>query len=314
VSYLEGLRREAETVVAELTRAHSQYTVSDRQPEYRGGTNQILFGKCDGTPIVYKYFVTPERFRNEIASLRHFAPTGLVPAILYEQDERLLVMARLSGQDLFAELPTLNAGEVAALSRNLGKSLVALSSVKPPPKLNTFTIFEWGADMPVLLGHYLSQCRLMQKDVPDYQTPLFDQSLAWLEAEIDVIGEEETLLYHEDLSNMCVAGDRVTGFYDLEMARVGTISLQLGQALSLCGEGRLSWRDLVQGYESQSGRKLTERNLQSILAMSHFYHWIRICRGGRWSEQRDEDACRALSEDSGWYGREFRRLNGLMLV
>ncbi len=88
------------------------------------------------------------------------------------------------------------------------------------------------------------------------------------------------MLFHEDIFNMTVRHGEFQGFYDLEMCRQGTESMQLGVVVDLCEKGKLDWASIQSGYEAEVGRRLEKPELLSVLAMNHFYHWIRICRWG----------------------------------
>src|SRR5437764_12084227 len=72
--------------------------------------------------------------------------------------------------------------------------------------------------------------------------------------------------------------------------------MQLGVAVSLCGPSKLSWDALRAGYEPEVGYRLREDDLDSILAMNHFYYWIRVCRWGHWAGNPEEQEHRQASE------------------
>lgn len=110
------------------------------------------------------------------------------------------------------------------------------------------------------------------------------------------------MLFHEDIGNMKVDRDSFRGFYDLEMCRLGTEAMQLGVALYLCGPGKLSWAALRAGYETAVGYHLDEDILISILAMNHFYYWIRVCRWGHWDGNPEQQERRnELEADVGYF-------------
>src|SRR5258708_2498959 len=101
---MDELLQQAGDAVCAFVHAHPEYCTNKRQPRYRGGTNRVTFGYRLKQPVIYKYFVNERRWRHELSCLTHFAPTGLVPQVLEVVPDRIIVMTRLSGSDLNAEL------------------------------------------------------------------------------------------------------------------------------------------------------------------------------------------------------------------
>ena len=106
--------------------------VADR-PDFRldpdiptqGATNRVLYGRHNETPIVYKYFGFPPRWRNELYCLRHYADTGVVPEVIASIPDKVIVMSRLPGHYLWreAELIAADSDRIAALSRHVGRAV-----------------------------------------------------------------------------------------------------------------------------------------------------------------------------------------------
>ena len=276
---------QSDAAIAAFTSGHPECGVDTDQPAYRGGTNRVTFGRVGDRLIVFKYFVTPDRYANELACLRHIGPTGLVPEVL-ATSERLIVMSRLAGTGLH----TVSPPDAPALSEQIGRALGRLGRLAlPEPAASSgyspardFTAILWGRDVHAALRAYIDRSRNVLDVLPRDLVPFFGASLDLVESHADWVAAQRPILFHEDVHNLTVAGGRFVGFYDLEMCRLGTEAMQLGVALRLCAAGPLSWPRLLGGYERQTGRQLDPRDATAALAMHHFYHWIRICRWGLW--------------------------------
>lgn len=290
----EALAIQSEQALAEFTAKRPEYTINEYQPEYRGGTNLITFGQRrteagEQQPVVYKYFIRTYRYSQEYFCLRHFAETGHVPKILAAVPERLIVMTRLADSDgRLLTLPqrTQVSYEIGQAVGDLVQWPLPAAEDWPTPQTE-FEHFAWRTDVGEIIKDVLVRCRQMQKNVSAYQTPLYTEALKLAEEHADCINQQPRILFHEDIPNLCVRGGHFQGFYDLEMARIGTEAHQLGVALDLCrphwmdGEW-LVWSDFIRGYQETTGRTLGEADFLSILAMSHFYYHLRLSRWGKW--------------------------------
>ncbi len=284
--------RQANSAIRRFVAEHPEFSIDTHQPDYRGGTNYVLLGHLGQQPVIFKYFVTPQRWTNEHFCLRHFAPTGYVPRILTIVPEQLIVMTRLPGQGIGGE--DLSPAQVQQVSRQIGQALAVLVQT-PLPEVSSgyspaqdFRLLAWGTTLGDVLKHYLRLCRQVQAAIPAYQTPFYTESLMLVEQQVAAIDQQPRILFHEDVSNLNLDQGVFQGFYDLEMCRLGTEAMQLGVAVELCrphwlGEAWLDWRHFISGYQSATGRELDQEDFISILAMNHFYHHIRVCRWGEWA-------------------------------
>ena len=76
-------------------RSHKGYSIDEDQDGSHGNTNYVVFGHLDSEAVVFKYFFVPERREREAYGLRHWKETGLVPRIVHDDGEHLLVQSRL---------------------------------------------------------------------------------------------------------------------------------------------------------------------------------------------------------------------------
>jgi hypothetical protein len=313
MNWREELTSRAEDAVTRHVAARPSMRVDSAQPSYRGGTNFVTFASDNGRPIIFKYFVSSARFRNELFALKHFAGTGLVPEVLDVADERMIVMSRLSGIEIGRRFENLDNASRPALSRSVGEALAKLTQVafvEPAIGYSPARDFKemfWNDGLRLAVARFIEIGRRIQHDVGAYRLPLFDSSLRFLAANRRAANQKLDILFHEDVFNTMVEGNQVVGFCDLELCRPATVWLQLGAALNLCGNGRLSWNDQRAGYERARGVRLNEDDLRAILAMHHLGHWIRICRWGLWDgDPRHSEHRRAAEADASFHADAMR--------
>src|SRR5436190_24333213 len=96
---MDLLSEQARTAVDAFVAANPAYRTASSAAD-QGATNRTMFGSAGGVPVVFKFFVTAERWRNELFCLQHYADTGVVPRALAAIPDRLLVIERLLGGGL----------------------------------------------------------------------------------------------------------------------------------------------------------------------------------------------------------------------
>jgi len=301
----EMLEQRSSGIIAEFIRTHPEYFVDPKQPDYRGGTNLITMGHRGEEAIVFKYLDNRDRYLNELFCLNHFAATGLVPRVLDILPEKLIVMQRLRSDG--SGLAQLDASTLQTVSNEIGDAVARLAQVplvRPASgywPVTDFTPIPWGKSPRESIQLYVKLCRRIQTTTDVYATPFFSESLNLIEAHLDHIAAQPVILWHEDFSNFMVCDGHLTGFFDLEMMRGGTEAMQLGVAMGACSK-HLSWPHMLCAYEARVGYNLNAKELLSVLAMQHFYHWIRVCRWGSWNGQPDQrEHYDAAIADCGYY-------------
>ena len=302
--------QQANAIVAQFVALNPTFRIDAEQPAYRGGTNYITFGRHGDEPVVFKVFVSPARWRNELWCLRHFAQTGYVPHIRAVVPDQMVVITRLPNGD--------DGGVASAtterVSYAVGQALGAFAQADLPlveggySPVRDFHLIAWGTNLGAVIDRYLAIGYRAQQAVEAYQTPFFSESLALIASQRDVVAAQPPLLFHEDISNLAVDEGAFQGFYDLEMCRLGTEAMQLGVALGLCApQNGFDWSWLRQGYERRTGRSLGADDMTAILAMNHFYHLIRVCRWGNWDgDPAQQEHARESALDAGWHMERMR--------
>jgi hypothetical protein len=124
----------AEAVFAEFVRERSEYSV-DSSPLRQGGTNILVRAVREDSPAVLKYFATPDRWRNELFCLRHFASTGLVPEVYDTLPDRLIAMEFIPGSTR-VDSNVVSPEKLRHVSRQLGQAAGKLVGTPLPGRLH----------------------------------------------------------------------------------------------------------------------------------------------------------------------------------
>ena len=253
-----------------------------------GGTNFVLWGRHRNEHVVFKYY-HPEwgtpRWRNERACLQHFSATGLVPRVHAVVPETLIVMSLLPGELMGGELPGLDENGVARLGRELGRAVGRMVSVPLPVDgegysiVRDYELLPWNTDLCEAVRFFVNLCRSDQELSPTGTSPFYDESLSLVESQIPCISDQLQVVFHEDLHCLAFQGS-LSGVIDLEMARLGTDLMQLERVFRWCLPRGLHWADVLEGYQTETGKTLKSSDYVFMLAMALFYFHIRIVRWG----------------------------------
>jgi hypothetical protein len=131
------------------------------------------------------------------------------------------------------------------------------------------------------LQNILQAGQAIHAQIDCYRAPIFGQSLAIIAANLPYILSQPRLLYHQDAMNVHFVDYRCSGFFDLEMCRVGTQPMQIGSLWWLLVTQKL-WADFVQGVAEVTGRTLSAEDFAASRAFAHFLVWRYISDYGDW--------------------------------
>lgn len=294
--YRERMHEAARVEVARLIETSVDFSLDSEQPpevthqRKGGGTNFVLWGHLGDQSVIYKFFHPDwgsDRYRNEMACLQHFAPTGWVPRVHAAVPETLIAMSCLPGRFIDREVASgeLSQPELARLGCELGEAVGAMVDLKLPEQgpgysvIRDYAVIPWNPDLRRAIEFYLELCRRTQHDFPTGSDPFYQETLALVENQVDRIASQKYLIYHEDFHCFAHNG-KLSGVFDLEMARLGTELMQLERVFRQCKAGGLSWSDVLSGYQAETGRSIRDEDYVSMLAMGLFYFHIRIVRWG----------------------------------
>ena len=93
----------------------------------------------------------------------------------------------------------------------------------------------------------------------DFHDQFWEEKLDFIESELDAIFAQPRILYHQDIGNSHVHNGKFTGFFDLEMCRVGTAAMQLGIATCLFQPHGKGWDAFSEGWEAGTAIHLTPK-------------------------------------------------------
>lgn len=302
------MQRLATPAITEFVADHPHYRIELDQSGSQSVTNYVIFGRhiddIQGEqPVVFKYFCRDERKEREVYGLRHFAATGLVPELLDEHGTRLIVVSRIAGA--FLPNPETQAAAFHTVDRalagfTLGQATAQLTSV--PLTAAAAQAFESrfydGESLAKYLHDILRAAHAIQQRVTCYGAPIFADSLTQIEANLDAMLCQPRLLYHQDAMNMHFDQSRFTGFFDLEMCRVGIAAMQIG-ALWRIFTDYGNWGDFAAGFANGTGRELTQADLEMSRAFANFMVWRYISDYGDWhGETLDDETMAQIAQNA----------------
>lgn len=285
-----AMERQAWPVVERFVQDHPQYRVDANQSGSQSVTNYVIFGHrkdhSGDQRVIFKYFCRDERKQRELFALRHFAATGLVPQLLEDEGPRLIVISYISGT--FLPRPEDDPAAFQAVDRQvMGRTLGAATAqlVNTPLTAEAAQEFENrfydGETLPAYLQGILQASQAIHQRVACYQGELFGRSLALIEENLPFILAQPRLLYHQDAANMHFVGSRFSGFFDLEMCRVGTEAMQIGSLGHVMAPYGVQ-DGFTQGFADVTGRVLNAEDWAASRAFAHFMVWRYISDYGDW--------------------------------
>lgn len=288
---------------------HGGLTRSGVQQPGQGATNRIIFARQDGKLVVFKVFCDKERKQRECFALRHWGPTGLVPELLADADERTILMSHVPG--CWPMQLRESQGQQAWLSssKDTGRAIATLTKVPLcPADRQTFESRFYGKLGPLeaYLASVLQFGRSIYARDKDFSGSFWRRSLDFMESQLPGILAQPRVLYHQDVGNLHVRDGRFAGFFDLEMCVVGCAAMQLAAAMGMLEHGCLAWDPFREGWEEAMGQPLAPADAAAALAARQFLGWREISRymsydgtpgtGFAWAEPADPTVYRRRFE------------------
>lgn len=284
------MERQAWPVVERFVQEHPQYHIDGNQNGSQSVTNYVIFGqRLDHEAeqrVIFKYFCRDERKQREIFALHHFAATGLVPQLLEDEGSRLIVVSYIPGA--FLPWPADHSAASWAIDRSvMGYTLGAATAKLITTPLTTQAAQEFesrfygGETLAAYFQNILQASQSIHQHVDCYKDALFGRSLALIAENLPSILAQPRLLYHQDALNMHFVGSRFSGFFDLEMCRVGTAAMQIGSLWSIITNYDV-WDVFTQGFAEITGQMLDQQDWATSRAFAHFMAWRSISDYGDW--------------------------------
>jgi hypothetical protein len=287
--------------------AHPEYTRQGVPQPGQGSTNRVVFCRLGEATVVFKVFCQRERKQREIFAFHHWQHTGLIPALVDDVDETMLVMAHLPGVYLHQSRQEEPAPLFYRASYATGHAIGTLSRVPlSTADRATFESRFYGDTGPLeaYLGRIAELGRSIQARDPDFQDAFWRDNLDVIECQLSYLYARPRILYHQDVSNLHVLNGRFVGFLDLEMCRVGCAAMQVASALNMLNGEQTAWEPFRAGWEAATGEPLGLERRQATLAAYSLLQWREISRymsydgtpgtGYTWASPADPARTRAL--------------------
>lgn len=260
---------------------HAGFTRRGLDQPAQGNTNRVVFARRDDALVVFKVFCETERKERECFAMRHWRGTGLVPELLWDSDPVMILMSHVPGVWLKEFRSSEGERAWADASRETGRSIGLLTRVPLGSADRTWFESHFYTELPTLesyLGRILQLGRAIHASDPDFQDGFWGRSLDFVEATMPAIFAQPRVLYHQDVTNLHVQQGRFTGFFDLEMCRVGCAAMQLGAALGMVEAGHADWSSFRNGWELGTGNPLTPHDAVAAGAVKQLLGWREISR------------------------------------
>lgn len=290
-----SMEQMAYPLVTDFVARHPEYTILPDQSGNHSVTNYVIFGtrhtESTDEHVIFKVFCDDERLARERYALQHFGGTGLVPRILHQEGTRLLIQSYIPGgwtpRPGEIEFATFNAAYAGYSLGNATATLLGAPFSTSDAQFYEQSFYD-GQTLADYFQTIITAAWQVQRTVPAYGDDLFSDSLREIEAALPNIMQQPRVLYHQDAMNMHFVGNDFSGFFDLEMCRVGTAAMQIGSLWNFFATYQ-NWRAFAEGYASFAGETLDQRDFDTARAFAHFLVWRYVTRSSRW-QGKIEDA------------------------
>jgi hypothetical protein len=247
----------------------------------RGATNRTVFARQGDRIIVFKVFCEPERKERECFGIHHWKETGLTPKLIFDIDSTMIAMSHVPGRGLTESRRSNGEVRWRQACRGVGRAAGSLAAF--PISEADIAAFESRfyrgiESVEKYLGRIVELGRGVCKRDRDFSGRYWSENLDFIESRLEAIYRQPRVLYHQDVSNLHVEQGRFTGFFDLEMCRVGCPALQLGSVLGMLDntDGH-AWTQFKLGWTESRGQ-LEESDVESALAAAFLLGWRVITR------------------------------------
>jgi hypothetical protein len=253
------------------------YTRAGVPQPSQGSTNCVVFGRLGEKLVVFKVFCEVERKQRECFAFEHWHATSLVPELLWADDPSMIIMSHVPGKSL----GEIHEADRLDYHRDIGRAVARLVSV--PISESTRASFEArfhqkeSGTFEAYLQRILDMGRGVQELDGDFADGYWRESLDFIEAQLPFLLAQPRVLYNQDAGNCHMEDGVVTGFFDLEMCRIGIAVMQIAAAPGPF-DGAAEWRAFRAGWEEVIGRGITREEINAVSAAKQFLGWREITR------------------------------------
>jgi len=272
----------AKSKIAIFLKEHPKYAQEGVEQPSQGATNHVAFLRRNNELCVIKVFCQPERKARECFALQHWQQTGLVPKLLWQNDQDMIINTYLPGVFL-TDYEETNKNLLTACYK-AGEAFGHLAQTPWTHKNQTvFSDPIYGKrtiDLEQILNDNLQQAKSFSN--PKFQDPFWHESLDFVQEHMSAILSQPRFLCHGDAGHILVTPHQTINIFDLEMCFVGNTALQLSYILNSNGLRRLfdadkkRWQAFCSGWEEMTQNHLTETDHQAIIAAHNLRCWHQL--------------------------------------
>lgn len=264
-----------------LVAEHPEYTCQGVPQPGQGSTNRVVFARRGKELVVFKVFCEVERKAREIFAFHHWRDRGLVPRLIADVDEYMLVMSHISGMYLHEFREIADEGDWRRACREAGEAIGGLTCVPLYADVQADFESRFYGDLGEL-GDYLSRILELGRQIhardPDFRDAFWGDNLEFMASHLETILAQPRILYHQDVSNLHIHKGHFSGMFDLEMCRVGCAAMQLASAVGMFRGQESGWAAFLEGWAGDVQRPLISDDRQAAAAGACLLLWREISR------------------------------------
>ncbi len=280
---------------------NSLFSISNEKPLSQGNKNRVIRGYYNNKPVILKFYtdlLKPNSFKRkstESLFLRHAAASGVVPELVFESDNFILI-EEITGYSLEQKFSQFNLNFNNWLSRtaiNIGSAHACLANLLVSQEIfsNFDNLCSYGKTLEQNINDILETSLIICKEVEGFHDLL--NTIDYIYKYLGEILNQPRIIYKYDnnLGNTIVNNRGFQRFIDFEECYEGTKAIYLGAVFDclhqipwnqpadkLTIRQCLPWEYIKQGYELYTKEPISSSLLEQIIAMAMFNAWFRIKR------------------------------------
>lgn len=272
----------AKNKVESFLQSNPHYTQQGVSQPNQGATNHVVFLQSDTGKHVLKIFCQLERKERERFALQHWQEIGFVPQIIWDEEPDSLLITYVPGD--FLNMQTGPPEKLAEICFEVGQAFGKLSRISwTDEHQKTFQSTKYGErtiDLKSWLEQGIEQARSYQN--PNFQSKYWQESINFVEQNIDTILSQPRYLCHGDAGHIHVSSDHFIGIYDTEMCFVGCQAMQLSLILNSNGlrrffaEDLTRWNAFCNGWQTITNQNWTTSDFEAVIAAHNWRCWQQI--------------------------------------
>ncbi|MEL6164918.1 MAG: hypothetical protein AAFR37_14570, partial [Cyanobacteria bacterium J06628_3] len=279
----------------------SRFSINNKKPLPQGNKNRVLRGYYKDKPVIFKFYtdlIKPNYFQRkstESLFLRHAAATNVVPKLVFESDNFILI-EEIPGCSLEKKFSQFNLNFNKWLSRtaiDIGSAHACLANllISRETFSGYYELYSHKKTLEQNVNHILETSLTICKELEGFHGLV--NTIDYINEYLEEIFNQPRIIYKYDnnLGNIIVNNRGFQRFIDFEECYEGTKAIYLGAifdclhqipwnlpadklTISQC----LPWKYIKHGYELYENELIDSSLFEQIVAMAMFNAWFRITR------------------------------------